>query len=171
MLQRNASFRLQNLQTLQSMSGGPQGAGRGLARGMGSFAATGLTGATAMAGQSMTQEQIISWMEDAMVKPGASSSSSSTSSSSSSGTTSGSSASTSNNLPRLQSIGDLMRHQSMSDILGKNNSVANLAKALNGQAGGGGAGGGGGGGSGRSNNKGNLTIPGVTMLKEDEVKV
>merc|ERR1712151_923328 len=119
------------------MSGGPKGAGRGLARGMGSFAATSLTGATAMAGQSMTQEQIISWMEDAMVKPGASSSSAST------------------NLPRLQSIGDLMRHQSMSDILGKNNSVANLAKALNGQAGGGG----GGGGSGRSN-KGNLTIPG-----------
>merc|ERR1711924_340865 len=149
MLQRNASFRLQNLQNLQSLSNGPKAGanGRGGMTQMGSFAATGLTGASAIAGQSMTQEQIISWMEDdgearrifswfrfflfffdCSAK----------------------------NLPRLQSIGDLMRHQSMSDILGK---ASNIAKALKGNS------------NGTTGKHNQLSIPGVTMLKEEEVKV
>merc|ERR1711924_359126 len=150
MLQCNASFRLQNLQNLQSLSNGPKAGanGRGGMTQMGSFAATGLTGASAIAGQSMTQEQIISWMEDAMVKPGGSSRGSASSSSSSTAAA--------KNLPRLQSIGDLMRHQSMSDILGK---ASNIAKALKGNS------------NGTTGKHNQLSIPGVTMLKEEEVKV
>jgi len=198
MLQRNASFRLQNLQTLASMSNGSKGPGSGnKTKGgshipsLGSFAPSSLANAAStMAGQSMTQEQIISWMEDAMVKPGTSSGTSTAATVVASSATPSSSSSSS--LPRLQSIGDLMRHQSMSDILGKGSSMANLAKAINGgsqTAAGSGPGqrghssGPNGGGnnkiaggsrdSGGSNgiNKNNLLIPGVTMVKDEDVKV
>merc|ERR1712113_401412 len=124
------------------MSNGGKGNGAAGSRApipsLGSFAPSNLTNAAStMAGQSMTQEQIISWMEDAMVKPqgGASTSSASTSAASSGTSSAGpapASGSAPSTLPRLQSIGDLMRHQSMSDILGKRGSISNFTKAHNG---------------------------------------
>lgn len=181
MLQRNASFRLQNLQTLATMSNGGKGNGAAGSRApipsLGSFAPSNLTNAAStMAGQSMTQEQIISWMEDAMVKPqgGASTSSASTSAASSGTSSAGpapASGSAPSTLPRLQSIGDLMRHQSMSDILGKRGSISNFAKALNGGSAVG-ANSGSSSGATNANVKNNLSIPGVTLVKEeDDVKV
>jgi len=196
MLQRNASFRLQNLQTLASMSNGSKGSGSNGARGgmtsLGSFAPSTLSNAAStMAGQSMTQEQIISWMEDAMNKPGGSggsggsSTSGSTTASSSGVSSAAPSSSSSGTLPRLQSIGDLMRHQSMSDILGKRGSISNITKALNNGAGGGGASSGAtsgasssgassgaSGAAAQSTPRRDISIPGVTMVKEEEdVKV